>query len=179
METPSQIICWNATTKDLQLLHVDIHHLIADLLAEERCLCEGRLEISDFKRTRDEEISNFPPGCISVNWCAPRCTGSYPGTRINHRCQLQVTADTPQVQLLGRAETKISLRAGTGSHEIKTGNQIVLGVCRILNYRAFFLECSRRDYKIAFLFLGNNPFYHARICSPCSSTYTLQRCYTL
>lgn len=90
--------CWNATMEDVRLpscTHAHTHHLIADLLAEERRLCEGRLEISDFKWTRDEEISNFPPGCISVDWFAPRCTGSYPGTGINHRCQLQVTVDTP------------------------------------------------------------------------------------
>lgn len=78
------------------------HHLITDLLAEERCLCGaavlgrwggcgGRLELSDFKWSRDEEISNFPPGCVSVGRCAPRCTGTYSSTRINHRCQPQVT----------------------------------------------------------------------------------------
>lgn len=27
----------------------------------------GRLELSDFKWSRDEEISNFPPGCVSVD----------------------------------------------------------------------------------------------------------------
>lgn len=87
--------------------HAHIHHLIADLLAGERCLCEGRLQISDFKWSRDEEISNFPPGCVSVDPCAPRCTGSYPGSGINHRCQLQVTADTLEAQLPRKAETGI------------------------------------------------------------------------
>lgn len=53
--------------------------------------CGGRLELSDFKWSRDEEISNFPPGCVSVGRCAPRCTGTYSSTRINHRCQPQVT----------------------------------------------------------------------------------------
>lgn len=50
-----------------------------------------RLELSDFKWSRDEEISNFPPGCVSVGRCARRCTGTYSSTRINHWCQQQVT----------------------------------------------------------------------------------------
>lgn len=54
-------------------------------------LVMAKVELSDFKWSRDEEISNFPPGCVSVDRCVPRCTGTYSSTGINHRCQQQVT----------------------------------------------------------------------------------------
>lgn len=107
----------------------------------------GGLEISDFKWSRDEEISNFPPGCVSVDRALGGAQALRPAPRINHRCQLQVAADAPPGAAAEKARSwNGSLRSGSGLHAVQTGSGMNLGVSGIINSGAIFcLECSRKD----------------------------------
>lgn len=103
----------------------------------------GRLPISDFKWSRDEEISNFPPGCVSVDRAlgGAQALRPAPGSIIGVSCRSPRTPTPPPPTSNAAAEKarswNSSLRSGSGLHATQTGSRIHPGVSGIINSRAF------------------------------------------